>query len=157
MNPVFRKATESDKENVANVLVSAYNIDSVRDGIDAFLEECGKKYNFVVAEIDGKIVGIASYQVHGLPKHQVAELDRIVVLPEFRGKGIAKQLFDFLVKEANKFYEQQGFRLRKLYLLTHGDNIHAHEFYKKLGFKTEASLKDHFYKGKNELVMSVFF
>ena len=157
MSLILRKATEADKEGIAKVLVSSYNMDSIQEGIEAFREECAKRYHFLVAEIDGKIAGIASYQIHGLPKHQLAEMDRIAVIPEFRGKGVAKQIFDFLVREVNGFYGKHGFKLRKLYLLTHEDNERAQMFYGKLGFEAEASLKDHFYKGKAELVMSMFF
>ena len=44
--------------------------------------------------------------MHGLPKHQLAELDRIALLPECRGKGIAKPLFDALVKDAKQSYKK---------------------------------------------------
>ena len=47
--------------------------------------------------------------------------------------------------------------LRKLYLLTHADNIRAHKFYGKLGFKHETTLKQHYYKDKDEYVYSMFF
>ncbi|MFH1977698.1 MAG: GNAT family N-acetyltransferase [Candidatus Aenigmatarchaeota archaeon] len=155
--PIIRVAKERDMRGIAELLKEAYNIDTVEEGVRVFLEETHKKYNFVVAEVDDKIIGIASYQIHGLPKHMLAEMDRIAVSPDFRGKGIAKLLFEFLVKEANDFYRRKGFKLRKIYLMTHEDNKRAQEFYKKMGFQEEAKLKDHFYKGKAELVMSVFF
>ena len=81
-------------------------------------------------------------------------MDRIAVVSDHRGKGIAKELFNRLVEDANK--ELNG-KLRKLFLFTHASNKRAHKFYEKLGMKHEATLKDHFYKGEDEWVYSVFF
>ena len=95
--------------------------------------------------------------MHGLPKHQLAELDRIAVLLEYRGKGVARKLFDALIKDAKAFYKKKKSKLRKLYLLTHADNTKAHKFYEKLGFKHEAILKEHYYKDRDEYVYGIFF
>jgi len=95
--------------------------------------------------------------MHGLPKHQLCELDRIAVLPDYRGKGVAAALFKALIRESNLAYKKNGFKLRKLYILCHADNKRAHAFYKKMGMKKEVVLKDHFYKGKDEFVFSRFF
>ena len=111
----------------------------------------------IVAEESGKIIGIVTWLMHGLPKHQLCELDRIAVLPEYMGKGVARELFDALVKDAKSFYRKKKLRLRKLYLLTHADNTRAHKFYEKLGFKHETTLKQHYYKDKDEYVYSMFF
>ncbi|MFH0868379.1 MAG: GNAT family N-acetyltransferase [Candidatus Woesearchaeota archaeon] len=153
----FRKAELKDAEGIANVLKQSYNIKDLKEGIDAFKNETKKFHNYIVAEDNKKIIGIVTWAMHGLPKHQLCELDRIAILPEYRGKGIAKGLFDELVKDAKSFYKKNNSRLRKLYLLTHHDNIIAHNLYKKLGLKHETTLKEHYYKGKDELVYSMFF
>ena len=95
--------------------------------------------------------------MHGLPKHQLAELDRIAVLPEYKGKGVAQKLFNALVKDAKEFFKKHNSKLRKLYLLCHADNQRAHQFYEKMGFKHETTLKKHYYKNKDEFVFSIFF
>jgi len=153
----FRKATPKDTKGIANVLVQSYNIKDVKEGISAFKEEVQKKYNYIVAVDKGKVIGLTTWQVHGLPKHQLCELDRIAVLPEYRGKGVSKKLFDALVKAAKAEYKKNKSRLRKLYLLTHASNIRAHKFYEKLEFKHETTLKSHYYKGEDEWVYSRFF
>ncbi len=94
--------------------------------------------------------------MHGLPKHQLAELDRIAVLPEYRGKGVERMLFKRLLEEAGNAYKEAGSKLRKLYLLTHASNARAQAFYKKLGFSHESTLKSHYYDGEDELVFSMF-
>ena len=157
MDMKIRKATPKDAEGIANVLVQSYNIKDLNEGISVFESETKKFHHYIVADDNGKIAGIVTWLMHGLPKHQLAELDRIAVLPEYRGKGAAKELFDALVKEAKEWYKSQGSKLRKLYLLTHADNERAQRFYGKLGFTHETTLKEHYYKDKDEFVYSVFF
>lgn len=154
---IVRRATVKDAEGIANVLVQSYNIKDIAEGISAFKNETKKQRNYIVAEENGKIIGIVTWIVHGLPKHQLAELDRIAVLPEYRGKGISKKLFEELIKDAKSFYKKNNSKLRKLYLLTHADNERAKRFYEKLGFKHETTLRQHYYKDKDEFVYSVFF
>lgn len=153
----IREAKSKDAKEIANVLVQSYNIKDLKEGIEVFKNETKKNHHYIVAEENGKIIGIVTWLMHGLPKHQLCELDRIAVLPEYRGKGVSKKLFKALVKDAKQFYRKNKSKLRKLYLLTHADNIRAHKFYKKLGFKHETTLKQHYYKNKDEYVYSMFF
>ena len=153
----IRKATLKDAKGIAKVLIQSYNIRDLNEGIKVFKNEIEKNHNYIVAEENGKIIGIVTWVMHGLPKHQLCELDRIAVLPEFRGKGIARQLFNALIKDAKSFYKKNKSNLRKLYLLTHAGNTRAHKFYEKLGFKHETTLKSHYYRGKDEIVYSRFF
>ncbi|MBI3034840.1 GNAT family N-acetyltransferase [Candidatus Woesearchaeota archaeon] len=153
----IRKAVLKDAKGIANVLVQSYNIKDLKEGIAVYKNEIKKNHNYIVAENNGKIIGIVTWLMHGLPKHQLCELDRIAVLPDYRGKGIAKKLFDALIKDAKSFYKKNKSKLRKLYLLTHSDNTRAHKFYEKLGFRHETTLKQHYYKNKDEFVYSSFF
>lgn len=153
----IRKATPKDAKGIAKVLVKSYSIRDLNEGISVFKSETKKSHSYIVAEESGKIIGIVTWLMHGLPKHQLCELDRIAVLPEYRGKGIAKELFNALIKDAKAFYKKNNSKLRKLYLLTHADNARAHRFYEKIGFKHETTLKQHYYKGKDEFVYSMFF
>ena len=153
----IRKATLKDAKGIANVLVQSYNIRNLEEGSGVFKSEIKKYHHYIAAEEKGKIAGIATWLMHGLPKHQLCELDRIAVLPEYRGKGVARQLVNALIKDAKVFYKKNKSRLRKLYLLTHAGNTRAHKFYEKLGFKHETTLKSHYYKDKDEYVYSMFF
>jgi len=153
----FRKATGKDAIGIGTVLKECYNISTIKEGVSVFKEEIAKRYNFIVADDDGRIAGITTWQMHGLPKHGLAELDRIGVLPDYRGKGVASRLFKALIKDANSEYSKKGSKLRKLYILCHANNKRAHAFYKKMGMKHETTLKKHYYKGKDEWVFSRFF
>lgn len=152
----IRKAKLEDAEQIAKVLISFYNM-NLEEAKETFLNEIKKGHHYIVAEEDKKIIGLVTWLMHGLPKHMLTELDRIVLLPESRGKSIGKQLFEALKKDADNEYKKHGFKLRKLYLLTHADNKDAHTFYEKIGFKHETTLKQHYYKDKDEFVYSIFF
>ena len=154
---LYRNSTPKDAKGIANVLVKSYNIKNLAEGVSVFKNEIKKQHHYLVAEEKGKIAGIVTWLMHGLPKHGLCELDRIAVLPEFQGKGIAKELFNKLVEDADKAYKKHGFRLRKLYILTHADNKRAQSFYEKMGCGHETTLKKHYYGNKDEFVYSKFF
>ena len=130
-----------------------YSIESI-EGEAAFREECGG--HSLSGGRARRRVGLTTWLAHGLPKHGLAELDRIAVLPELRGRGIAAALFQTLLADAEAHYRRHGHFLRKLFLMTHADNLRAQAFYRKMGFAAETTLRDHFYQGKNEIVMSHF-
>ena len=152
----FRKAEENDAAQVAMVLAKSYNMDSEAEAAMAFRRELRQEKNFVLAEDGCAVVGVASWQMHDLPKHMLAELHRIAVMPECRGNGVARGLFDFLLEDCNAFYKQNGLFLRKMFLLTHHSNARARRFYEKLGFSFEARLPSHYYESEDELVYSMF-
>ncbi len=153
----LRKAGEEDAGKVADVLLQSYNIQSRAEAVEAFKRELRQEKNFVIAEEKDAVIGLASWQMHDVPRHQLAELHRIAVMPDFRGKGIAKPLFQFMVEDCKGFYARHGENLRKLFVLTHFSNKRAHCFYEKLGFRQEARLPNHYYDGEDEVVYSMFF
>jgi len=153
----FRKSTNEDASGIGQVLSECYNIDSISEGESVFENEIKKGHHYIVAVEKGKVVGLTTWLMHGLFKHGLAELDRIALLPKFRGKGVSKQLFDALVKEVKEEYNANGSKLRKLYILTHEDNERAKAFYTKMGCKHETTLKKHYYDDKDEFVFSIFF
>jgi len=155
---VIREAKDEDAEQVGAVLHACYNISDISEGEAVFRSEVQKGHRYIAAEdSSGKIIGIVTLIVHGLFKHGLAELDRIAVLPEGRGTGIATALVDALVAHAQGLYREHDAALRKLYLLTHHDNERAQAFYRKVGFTHEATLPAHYYTGKDEHVFSMFF
>jgi ribosomal protein S18 acetylase RimI-like enzyme len=153
----FRIGTKEDAKGVGELLRKSYNIKDQSEGAEVYLSEIKKGYVFVIIVDDSGVKGIASWSVHDLPKHQLAELNRIAVDPSLRGKGYAKKLFDFLLQNIQEFYIKNKTSLRKLYVLTHNSNLRAQSFYTKLGFFREAVLKNHYYDGEDEIVMSMYF
>ena len=153
----YRRATLKDADQISSVLVDFYNMKDANEASEAFISESEKDFHYIVELQDDVIIGLVTWLSHGLPKHGLLELDRICLLSEARGKGVGKGLINELIKDADKWYESMGANIRKLYLLTHEDNVDAHIFYSKVGFDHEATLKDHYYKNQNEHVYSKFF
>ena len=156
-NIFLREASYDDKEQIAEVLLDFYNMNDHDEAIKSFTTELEKDFHYLVAEEDGKIIGLVTWLMHGLPKHGLFELDRICILSDARGKGVGRKLVDKLIMDAKKWYDKEGESIRKLYLLTHEDNKNAHVFYEKVGFVHDATLKDHYYKNQNERVYVIFF
>lgn len=154
---IIREAVESDKEGIGKLLSICYNIEDENEGAKAFCNEMKRGHNFIIYEEGGKIIGLVSWLSCGLPKHGLAELDRICVHPDFRGKGVSSRLFSEMLAAINKYYKTRNSKLRKLYVLTHKTNERAQRFYKKMGFSHETVLKSHYYDGVDECVMSMFF
>jgi len=151
----YRKAEEKDAEKIAEIYTANYNIKTVEEAKTVFLEELSR-YNYFIAEEDGKIVGISLWKAHGLPKHQVAEIGRVAVVAGKEGTGLATEVFGHLVQEADKFYKSHGTKLRKIYVYVHSSNKKAQTFYSGVGLIKEAELKDHYYEGEDEYVYSMF-
>ena len=156
-NMFFRKATYDDRHQIAEVLLDFYNMKDADEAAQSFNNELDKDFHYIVAEEAGKIIGLVTWLIHGLPKHGLFELDRICILSEARGKGVGRKLVDKLIDNASKWYENESEKIRKLYLLTHEDNKNAHSFYEKVGFSHETTLKDHYYKDQDERVYVMFF
>ncbi len=81
---------------------------------------------FLIAEDGEKIVGCA-----GLKKltRKEALMKRFYVAKKFRGKGLA----DLLFKKIKNFAKKNGYK--NIVLDVFRDNIRAHKFYQKKGFK----------------------
>jgi len=93
---IIRKAELEDAKGIGKVLMESYNINSIDEWADVFINETEKKHFFLVAEENKEIVGLISWKTHGLLKHQLAELSIIAVLPQYRGRGISQKLFKCL-------------------------------------------------------------
>ena len=153
----YRRATLKDANQISSVLIDFYNMKDANEASEVFISEMEKDFHYIVALQDDVIIGLVTWLPHGLPKHGLFELDRICLLSEARGKGAGKDLINELITDADKWYKSMGENIRKLYLLTHEDNVDAHIFYEKVGFNHETTLKDHYYKNQNERVYSIFF
>jgi ribosomal protein S18 acetylase RimI-like enzyme len=79
---------------------------------------------FVVAELDGKVIG---YQFNALDG-EFGYLVRIAVHPSLNGQGIGSRL----MAEAIRFFKQAN--VLRIMLNTQDDNTHAHRLYEWFGF-----------------------
>ena len=88
-----------------------------------------KNSNFVCVDND-KIVGYISYNPLSKRRNGSIYIISLVVLPEYRKKGIGKNL----IYTACKYYENKGFG-EIMSLQVDKENIPAINLYKKLGFE----------------------
>lgn len=149
------KAKKEDGEKVAYCLFNAGLAKSLEDAQSMFLKELNRGDICLIASEEEKPLGIISWTYQFSWRHGLVEIVHIGVIPDSQGKGVAKQLFEEMIKESKKEYQSQGYSLRKMYLLTHADNKRAQNFYKKMGMEHEATLKDHFRKGLDEYVFAI--
>ena len=90
----------------------------------SFLDIAATHPYFVVAELEGKVVG---YQFNALDD-EFGYLVRIAVHPTAAGKGIGIRL----MAEAIRFFEKA--RVLRIMLNSQSDNTHAHRLYEWFGF-----------------------
>ena len=109
--PTIRVATRADLDDIAALLTAS---DLPTAGIHEDI--CG----FLVAEHNSRIVGVVGMEKHG----RYGLLRSTAVAAEWRGHGVAKQLVDRIITEA----ERQG--VNALYLLT----TTAERYFPSFGF-----------------------
>jgi amino-acid N-acetyltransferase len=112
VTPVLRAATAADLRDIQDLLTDAL---LPVDGV------AGSLTTFVVAAHDGKLVGAAGLELCG----EDALLRSVVVAPEWRSRGLGRELVDRVIAEGN------ARRLRALYLLT----TTAEQFFPAFGFE----------------------
>ncbi len=152
----IRKASRQDSEVVSKLLKNKYSFSSEEEALQTFADEC-RYSHFRIAEEDCRAVGIIGWQPEGTLRHGVVELTRLAIDTDARNpKQIKEMLFDVMIAEADYFYKQQGYKLRKVFSMIHADCQHIKEFYEDKGMQQEAVLRDHFHRGKDELVFSLF-
>ncbi len=111
----------------------------------SYFERYYQKYpqGFIVAENKGKIIGYAIGQL----KNNSGEFISLAVRPEFRQKGIGKELTNFLI---NHFKEKGG---KEISLNVRTGNKIAISFYKNLGFKILKTIKNYYQNGEDAYLM----
>lgn len=90
------------------------------------LDQLLEGHIFILAELDGKDVGFASYSIAD-PENQVYKLHKLYVLPETHGKGVGK----FLINEVADKVKQAGGKSLQLNVNRYNN---AKDFYERAGF-----------------------
>jgi len=116
----FEKTVEQEEEFIANALIK-------------------KNVLFIIAEINGKIVGNLNFS--GGPRERTAHAGEfgVSVLKEYWGNGIGEELIKFLIS-----WSKNSGIIRKINLRVRTDNTRGIRLYKKLGFQEEGLIKRDF-------------
>lgn len=90
------------------------------------------KFEVFIAEVDSKTVGMALfYERYSTWKGPYIHLEDLIVLPEFRGRGIGKRLLEWII------FESQERGARRLGWEVLDWNTPAVDFYKSMGADIE--------------------
>lgn len=96
---------------------------------------------YIIKE-NSKLTGLVSYEIE---TEEIAYISGLVILPAFRGKGVAKEAMKAILKELDKS--------RKIYLVTHPDNASSVGLYKSLGFVEGERKENYFGDGEPRIEM----
>ncbi len=103
-----------------------------------------------VAEVDGRVVGMATLYQRQNPRERHAASLAMMVHPDYWGRGIGSQLLDALVKLADNWLQ-----LARIELEVNTDNTAGVRLYEKFGFTIEGTHKLHAY-GDGRMADSYF-
>ncbi|HLM60782.1 MAG TPA: GNAT family N-acetyltransferase [Pyrinomonadaceae bacterium] len=103
----------------------------LESGVKAVFQD-EKKGFYVVAENDGNIVGglMITFEWSDWRNSWFWWIQSVYILPEFRGRGIYRSLYEFVVNKAKEKGDVCGFRL-----YVEKENTRARNVYEKLGME----------------------
>lgn len=102
---------------------------ALRHGVEAVFDDAQKGF-YVVAEVDGKIVGglLITFEWSDWRNMWFWWIQSVYILPEARGQRIYSRLYDFVKEKARAEGNVFGFRL-----YVEKENLHAQRVYEKVG------------------------
>jgi len=111
----------------------------------AWAEELAAQDRYVLARLDAdaRIIGVATFSCVG----EMADLNRVIVHPEARGRGIGASLVRAGLDWANAVGAQ------RMLLEVRPDNGPAVALYRRLGFEPVTTRRDYYGPGHHALVM----
>ncbi len=109
------------------------NLDILNKGVSALYNDSSKGI-YYVAESDHKIIAslMTTYEWSDWRNGMVLWIQSVYVLPEYRGKGVYKRMYEFLQNKVKQDPELLGLRL-----YVEKDNFNAQQVYKKTGMDGE--------------------
>ena len=163
MRTIIRKATQKDAQatcDIWKVITSERRYSTISEPFTLeqevdYLNSLSEREAIFLAEVDSEVVGFQSidrFAKYTESMNHVATVGTYV-LPEYRGKGIGKALFEKTVE----FAREQGYE--KVVIYVRSSNTDAQDFYSGFGFEPKGVLKkqvkiDDTYD--NEIFMEMF-
>jgi len=115
----IRRAGAGDASTVIALLISLAEYEKLippdargRERLSAELASVNPRFEAYLAETDGKAIGYAIvFETYGsFRAKSKLYLEDLFILPEYRGRGAGKALFEAMVKQAREFYRKMGGR-----------------------------------------------
>jgi GNAT superfamily N-acetyltransferase len=144
MSVVYRKAVAEDIPAIYQLVKELATFEKEENAVTvdvSYYLECFKENVFqaIVAEKDNAVVGMTLfYMTFSTWKGKMMYLEDFVVLPDYRGKGIGKGIWDAWINESKK----QGAKMVKWQVLDW--NTEATKFYEREG----ATIEKQWWNGK---------
>ena len=149
-------ADSTDAANIAHVYCTAWKfaykgifpqnfLDSINEEVwtARFTESINlNKSQFLVAKTQGVLTGIIDVY-YSAENSNSREIRCIYVHPEYIRQGIGSALFNFIIQSS------AASRISSLFLWSHPNNIHATNFYFKMGFSKVAGDRSIEIEGQN--------
>ncbi|HEY3337357.1 MAG TPA: ribosomal protein S18-alanine N-acetyltransferase [Propionicimonas sp.] len=112
----------------------------------AWADELAAHDRYVLARLDAdsRVIGVATFSCVA----ELADLNRVIVHPEFRGRGIGASLLRAGLEWAN------AVGAHRMLLEVRPDNEPAVALYRGLGFEPIATRRDYYGTGQHALVMA---
>jgi len=144
MQVIIRKGEKKDLQAVLDLINELAAFEKAPDAVTNTVKDMEQDgfginpvYRFHVAEVDGKIVGIALYYIkYSTWVGKGLYLDDLVITEQYRRKGIGKKLFDAFMNESKSMGAKQ------VHWQVLDWNTPAIEFYKKIGSTIDAEWLD---------------
>jgi len=134
---IVRLARPGEDEEILKVYLSGGGMlpyTDVKEISKCIRDNENGKISLVVIEMDKKIVG--ALKLHR-PQAHVGKGGKVAVLPDYRGKGLGKLLYN----SAILIFDMEG--RRKVTDSLVGENPAITAMFKKLGFELEAEMRKH--------------
>ena len=112
--------------NIMNQAQLDYMMDMMYSIPSLQLQANTKKHRFILAKEGETVVGFASYEFNYAKKPKT-KIHKIYILPNQQGRGIGKEIIDFIITEAKERHQ------KSLILNVNKKNI-AIRFYERIGF-----------------------
>lgn len=120
------RIAEGARENTLGLLTNTVM------GIERRIQNQTANDHVLVAEVDGRVVGIVGLQVKASPRLNHSGTLGLTIHPEFQGQGIGRQLMSAIIDLADNWL-----MLVRLDLEVFTDNARAIHLYESLGFVIE--------------------
>lgn len=132
---LIRKIKASDLQDLHELYMELCGEGNFERMKTTFVEiDKNEAYYLIGAEVEGKIVGtLMGIVCHDLAGKYIAfmTIENVIVLDAYRGKGIAKKLFEYIEEIACEH------QCSYIYLVSGNNREIAHQMYNRLGYKSD--------------------
>jgi ribosomal protein S18 acetylase RimI-like enzyme len=151
---IIRKATKRNLKDILRMIreYQQYDVEFARRYYERFFsyksDEMTEKDEVYIALLDEEPVGVIGYCRDYFSTDYSYWLGWFIVRKKFRRNRIGTKLLRKVERDL------KAMRKRKLFVSTEDNNKEAKNFYTANGFRTEGVVRDYYWNGEDQLIMS---